>query len=101
MEIIPVSPIPAQRLAVTLNHQNCVITLRSLGGKQYITLDCNGERVFTNTIIVDRIPLKKYNYLPFIGDIACIDKQGTSDPDYQEWNSRFFLVYDEYAFKQQ
>lgn len=100
MQQIPLAAIPAQRLAVTLNGQNCVLILRSLGDRQYLSLVCNGEPIFNNTLIVDRIPLKKYHYLPFVGDIACVDTQGTEDPDWQQWNTRFILVYDENGFQQ-
>lgn len=97
-QIIPIAPVPAQKILVTLNGQNCTLILRSLDGKQYLSLSVDSNPVFYNTLIVDRIPLKKYDYLPFVGDIASVDTQGTSDPDYREWNTRFQLVYDSDGF---
>lgn len=99
MQKIPLAAVPAQTVSVTLNGQECTLILRSLGGKQYLSLSVNGTPVFYNALIVDRIPLKKYDYLPFVGDIACEDTQGTDDPDWQGWNTRFFLIYDENGFK--
>lgn len=100
-QIIPLAQVPSQKILVTLNGQNCTLILRSLAGKQYLSLSVDSNPVFYNTLIVDRIPLKKYDYLPFVGDLACVDTQGTSDPDYKQWNTRFQLVYDSYGFKQQ
>ena len=97
---IPLAAVPSQKIVVTLNNQNCVLMLRSLDDRQYLSLSVGGEPVFHNALIVDRIPLKKYSYLPFIGDIASVDTQGTSDPDWQQWNTRFFLIYDENGFRQ-
>lgn len=100
-QIIPLAPVPSQKILVTLNGQNCTLILRSLAGKQYLSLSVDSNPVFYNTLIVDRIPLKKYDYLPFVGDLASVDTQGTEDPDYQQWNTRFQLVYDSDGFKQQ
>ena len=97
-QIIPVAPVPSQKILVTLNGQNCTLILRSLDGKQYLSLSVDSNPVFYNTLIVDRIPLKKYSYLPFDGDIASVDTQGRDDPDYKQWNSRFQLVYDSDGF---
>lgn len=99
MQRIPLAPVPSQTISVTLNGQECTLILRSLDNRQYLSLSVNSEPVFYNTLIVDRIPLKKYDYLPFVGDIACEDTQGTSDPDWREWGTRYFLVYDENGFK--
>lgn len=99
-QIIPLAQVPSQKILVTLNGQNCTLILRSLDGKQYLSLSVDSNPVFYNTLIVDRIPLKKYDYLPFVGDIASVDTQGTSDPDYREWNTRYQLVYDSDGFRQ-
>ena len=100
-QIIPLAQVPSQKILVTLNGQNCTLILRSLNGKQYLSLSVDSNPVFYNTLIVDRIPLKKYDYLPFVGDLASVDMQGTDDPDYKQWNTRFQLIYDSYGFKQQ
>ena len=97
-QIIPLAQVPSQKILVTLNGQNCTLILRSLDGKQYLSLSVDSNPVFYNTLIVDRIPLKKYRYLPFVGDIASVDTQGQEDPDYKQWNSRFQLVYDSDGF---
>lgn len=99
-QIIPLAKVPSQKILVTLGGQNCTLILRSLAGKQYLSLSVDSNPVFYNTLIVDRIPLKKYDYLPFAGDIACVDTQGTDDPDYTQWGDRFQLVYDSDGFGQ-
>jgi len=97
--VIPISAVPNQKVNAVLNGQNCSFFLREMDGRQYLSLSIDGELVFANTLMVDRIPLKKYDYLPFIGDVASVDKQGTSDPDWKEWNTRFFLIYSDTAFE--
>lgn len=99
-QIIPLAQVPSQKIIVTLDGQNCTLILRSLAGKQYLSLSVDSNPVFYNTLIVDRIPLKKYDYLPFKGDLACVDTQGTDDPDWNFWNTRFQLVYDSDGFRQ-
>lgn len=99
-QIIPLARVPSQKILVTLDGQGCTLVLRSLGGRQYLSLSVDSVPVFYNVLMVDRIPLKKYSYLPFSGDIAPVDMQGSSDPDWQQWGTRFQLVYDSDGFKQ-
>lgn len=97
--VIPVSAVPSQKINAVLGGQNCSFLLREMGGRQYLSLSIDGEQIFSSVLMVDRIPLKKYDYLPFVGDVASVDRQGTSDPDWQGWNTRFFLIYSDTAFK--
>jgi len=97
--LIQVSAVPSQKINVVLDGQNCSLFLREMDGKQYLSLSIDGEAVFSNAMVCDRIPLKKYHYLPLKGDIASADQQGTSDPDWRQWNTRFLLVYSSTGFE--
>jgi hypothetical protein len=93
MLIIPVQAVPSQSLQVTLANQNTQINVyqRAFG------LFC--DVYVSNTLIIGGIICENLNrivrsaYLGFIGDLAFIDTQGTSDPSYQGLGSRFVLAY--------
>lgn len=97
--IITPDSVPSQVMSVTLGNQRCTLLLRELNGRQYLSLSTSEESIFHNQLLVDRVPCKKYDYLPFEGDIACMDKQGFDDPNYKEWGSRFVLVYSDTGFQ--
>lgn len=97
--IIRPAPVPSQKLSVTLAGQRCTILLRQLNGRQYLSLATSEKVIFHNALLCDRVPVKKYDYLPFDGDIACMDNQGNDYPNYAEWGGRFVLVYSDTGFK--
>lgn len=94
---IPLSQVSAQGVNVTLAGQPCTILLRQLGGLQYMSLSVNGDVIFTNVLLVDRSPVVRAKYKGFIGEIAAVDTQGDSAPQYTGWGTRWVLAFNDAA----
>jgi hypothetical protein len=91
--IVPLLAEPAQVLTVELNGQNCDIAVYQRTTGLYVDLGINGVLVIGGVIARDRIRIVRDAYLGFIGDLAFWDSQGTSDPDWTQLNTRYFLGY--------
>jgi hypothetical protein len=59
----------------------------------YFDLTLNGTLIVSTMICLDRVNLVRYAYLGFIGNLAFIDTQGTTDPVYTGLGSRYILTY--------
>lgn len=93
MQVIPLTAVPSQQLGVTLNGQNCVINVYQKGDAVYADLFIGAQTLLTCVRCHDRDRIVRYTYLGFSGDIAFIDTQGTTDPVYTGFGSRYLLVY--------
>lgn len=93
IQIIPLQSVPAQTITVALDGQTCQITVRQRFFGLYLDLSIN------DTLIVGGVACENLNrivrdgYLGFSGDLAFLDQQGTSDPDYTGLGDRFVLAY--------
>lgn len=85
---------PSQRVVVDVDTISFSITTRQMGGRQYITIESNGETVCENVLLTDREWVIKAPYLFNAGDFMPVDTQGTEDPTYHGWGERFFLIFD-------
>ena len=98
MQVIPLTPVPAQNVSIVLNGQNCALAFRTRLGNLYCTLSVGGVPVITNRICrnLGRLLLDA-QYQGFIGDIAFIDTQGDietgQDPVFTGLGSRFVCAY--------
>ena len=93
MQIIPLQPIPAQTLNIVLGGQNCAIAVYHKTTGLFIDLVSNGVTILTGQVCRDRDYIVRLGYLGFQGDLAFMDTQGTSDPDYTGLGSRYVLMY--------
>lgn len=82
-------------MVVNIAGRMATIILRQLGGRQYFSMSSDGVVYVENTLIVDRVPLIRASYLGFPGDFMSVDTQGTENPSFTGWGSRFFLIYDD------
>lgn len=91
MKTIPLSATPSQAFESQVTPQrNARITLRTLNGQLYFTLD----GVATNRVCRDRQRLLvDAQYHEFGGDFMFLDTQGASDPQWFGLGSRYLLVY--------
>lgn len=90
---IPLQPIPAQRLQVVLDGQNCTLALYSRGGRMYADLDVSSDVVFRGAICRYGADIVQSPTLRFSGSLHFYDTQGTQDPEYAGLGSRFILLY--------
>lgn len=92
-QAIPISAVPAQVVNVTLSNQSVTLTIRQQRTGLFLTAAVNGVIVRAGVLCHDRVALIRASYLGFPGDLAFVDTQGTSDPDYTGLGSRFILVW--------
>lgn len=93
MQIIPLTPIPAQIIYCILEGQNVAINLYQKDNKMYMDLFNNGENIFKTFRVLTGVNMIRQIYYGFIGGIVMIDTQGFEDPQYEGLNSRWILVY--------
>ena len=90
---VPLSATPSQSLSVQLAGQQCEISVYQKSTGVFLDLSVSDVSIVTAALCVDRVRLIRHDYLGFIGDLAFVDTQGSSDPDYTEFGTRFLLVY--------
>lgn len=85
---------PAQSLTVMLAGQNCKINIYEKTTGVYLDLFINNTTVITTcSLCLDRVRVVRETYRGFIGDLAFVDTQGTSDPTNSGFGTRFLLTY--------
>jgi hypothetical protein len=90
---VPLQGVPSQSLSVVLGDQNCQINVYVKSTGVYIDLYVSNAPIVTATICRDRVRLVREKYLSFLGDLAFVDTEGTSDPRLEGLGSRFILAY--------
>ena len=93
MILIPTQPIPSQSISILLGGQSCIVTLRQLLDRQYLSLSANGVDLCDNVLIQFNSAIVRMGYTGFIGDIYCLDESGNQPPTYTGWSSRWNLYY--------
>lgn len=94
MLLIPLSPVPSQTFALTLDNQAVQIAIRLIGESLYFSLDSNGASIVRTRICRNRQRLLiDAQYQGFQGDFSFIDQQGDTDPEFAGLGTRYVLVY--------
>lgn len=90
---IPLRPIPAQTVQVSLAGQQVTIYLRELGGRQYLSASWDGTVLCESVLVVNRSAIIRAPYTGFVGDIAAYDTQGDEAPQFNGWGGRWRLLF--------
>lgn len=94
---IPLKGVPSQSINVILAGQPCIIDIRLIGDRQYLSLSVNGDVICQNELIVNRSAIVRAAYTGFIGDLAAIDTQGDEAPQFTGWGTRWLLAFNDAA----
>lgn len=92
---IPISAVAYQQINVPLSGETVTLTIRQRTNGVYMDIALNGTRILAGVVCLDRTWLVRDAYFGMPGDICFFDIQGTSDPDYTGFGSRYILVYEE------
>jgi hypothetical protein len=92
-DIIPLQSVPSQTLSVILGGQICDISLYQLGTGVFMDMSVNDTQIITCRAVVLNQPIVRMSYTGFIGDMIMIDTQGSSQPDYSGFGTRWLLAY--------
>ncbi|MDN8598614.1 hypothetical protein Q0A17_04150 [Citrobacter sp. S2-9] len=95
MKIIPIEPVPNQKLNIVLSQQNCSLKIYQKSGLVYVDLAVAGTPVVYAGFARNRVDLVRGRYLHFIGNLKFVDTQGSSDPVYSGFNTRWLLTCEE------
>lgn len=93
MQKLPIVAQPSQTMTVMLGAQQCSISIYQRYGLVFLDLTINGVRKITGTICRDRVNVARHAYTGFAGKLAFVDTQGTSDPEYTGFGTRYQLAY--------
>lgn len=93
MQIIPLIPVPSQKLEITLGNQTCQIEVYQKSTGLYLNLSVNNALIIGGVICQNLNRIVRSTYLGFIGDLAFIDNEGSADPVYTGLGNRYSLAY--------
>ena len=93
MQVVPLTAVPSQSISVQLGTQQCQINVYAKSTGLFFDLSVNGAPIVTAILCMNGVGLVRYAYLGFVGQLAFIDTQGSSDPTYDGLGSRYILVY--------
>lgn len=93
MQIVPLQPVPKQYLQVQLDGQNTQINLYTTIGGLFMDVLVDDVAIISGVICQNLNPIVQNGYLGFSGDLAFMDMQGSSDPEYTGLGSRYLLAY--------
>lgn len=93
MIVVPLQNLPSQTVRVTLATQVCDIHVYQRSTGLYLDLTVADATVINGVIAHDRNRIVRSAWLGFIGDLAFVDTQGTSDPEYRNLFERYLLIY--------
>lgn len=97
MLIVPLNATPSQTVTVQLGGQNCQVNLYAKSTGMFADLYVADVLMLGGVLCLDRNRIVRDAYHGFIGDLAMVDTQGTSDPASDGLGVRFLLVYLEAA----
>lgn len=92
---IPLGQDPSQHVVTSINGNTYNITTRQMGARQYISIKLNGDTICNNVLLTDRQWVIRARYLFDLGDFMPIDMQGTDNPTYDGWGTRYYLMFDD------
>jgi hypothetical protein len=90
---IPLQAVPSQIVKSVCDSQNCQIAIYQKSQGVFFDLNSNGTDIVTGVLAHNADFLCCINYTGFEGNFVFIDTQGTSDPSYDGFGTRYFLVY--------
>lgn len=98
MQQVPLAAVPSQSFGITLNNQNCTISVYQKTTGLYFDLSLDNEPITSTVRCLNEARLcEDRQYLDFVGDFLFYDTQGDSDPDYTGLGGRFVLIFLEAA----
>lgn len=93
MLIVPLQAVPSQQVSVVLNNQNCQFNVQQRNSAVFIDVLVNNSPIIQGVICQNKNKIVRDAYLGFIGDVAFIDNQGDTNPEYTGLGSRYSLAY--------
>ena len=93
MQQIALSPVPNQNFQATLGGQASTIVLWTRSTGLFLDLYLGTSLVIGGVLALNNVLIVRQTYLGFAGDLAFYDTQGTTDPVYTAFGTRYVLRY--------
>jgi hypothetical protein len=93
MLIVPLQAVASQAVTVSLGGQLCQLNVYQRAFGLFIDVLVNNSLIIGGVICLNQNLIVRSAYLGFIGDLAFVDTQGTTDPTYTGLGSRYQLGY--------
>lgn len=93
MLLIPLDAVPSQTVDIVLNNQVCTISVYQKSTGLFLDLSVNNALIIGGVLCENANRIVRSAYLGFIGDLAFLDTQGSTDPVYTGFGSRYELLY--------
>jgi hypothetical protein len=93
MQIIPISDTYSQTVSVQLANQACKINLYVKSTGLFCDLYVSDTLIIGGVICQNLNRIVRDLYLGFVGDLAFLDTEGTSDPSSPGLGARYLLMY--------
>lgn len=90
---IPLTQEPSQEFQITLDGQNCTISIYQKDESVYMDLYVDETPIFLGVSCLDRVGIKEFDYMDFKGQLWFEDLNGTQNPDYSGFNTKYILYY--------
>lgn len=91
--VVPLVATKNQSLTVYLGGQSVRIDVQQRRTGVYLNIYLNDVRKVAGALALTNTYIVRADYLGLPGDFAFIDLQGSDDPNYAGFGSRWFLVY--------
>ncbi|KXV60669.1 hypothetical protein AD948_04390 [Acetobacter senegalensis] len=91
---IPISAVAYQQVNVPLSGNAVTLTIQQRTNGVYMDVALNGTQILAGIICQDRTWIVRRAYLGMPGDLCFFDTQGTQDPEYTGFGSRYILIYE-------
>ena len=93
MQIVPLSPVPSQKIKVVLDDQDCEISVLTRGTHMFLDLTVDGIVVQQGAILLDYVSAIQIPTRNFVGTLAMFDTQGNEPPHYSGLGDRWQLCF--------
>lgn len=91
--IVPLAAVPSQTVTVRLGDQPCALHVYQKSTGVFVDVYVNSALIIGGVAARNGARIVRDAYLGFVGDLAFVDTQGTSDPQYAGLGSRWILAY--------
>jgi hypothetical protein len=93
MIAIPLQATPNQTLTIVLGTQTCQLNVYQNPYGVFMDVFVNHGLIIGGVLCHNKNIIVRSGYLGFVGDLLFVDTQGTDDPDYTGFGTRFQLLY--------
>jgi len=90
---VPIQATPSQVVNIALGGQACTLNVYAKSAGVFMDVYVSGSLIIGGAICQNFNRIVRDAYLGFVGDFSWWDTQGSSDPTYDGFGTRYVLTY--------